>query len=527
MDWRRIAGVSILMLGLAGVAAAGEEASVADAAEKGRAEAVRSLVENGADVNAPQVDGMTALHWAAYHDDATTARLLVAAGANVNVQNRYGVWPLSLACENGNAALVDLLLGAGANPNATLMGGETALMTAARTGSLAAVEALLEAGAHPNARERRGQTPLMWAAAEGHTALVDVLIEAGADAHASLKSGFTPLFFAVREGNIEVVHLLLAAGVDVNAVLERVKDGPDEAVNNASYRPVDAGMSPLLLAVRNGHFELAVELVKAGADPNDQRTGFSPLHTMSWVRKPDASDRGDPPPIGSGDLTALQFVRELVALGADVNARLTSARARAPHTASRLATEGATAFLMAADRADVPFLRLLLELGADPFVPNVEGSTPLMAAAGLGTSAPEEEAGSESEARDAVQLLLDLGADIDAVDENGDTAMHGAAYGSFPTVVQLLSDNGADIEVWSQPNEAGRTPLFIAEGYRGGLPRPSRATIEVVETLMVGAGVSTGGPRPEIVDQYAKPAPEKPKQPEKPEKAAKPKPQAR
>ena len=221
-------------------------------------------------------------------------------------------------------------------------------------------------------------------------------------------------------------------------------------------------------------------------------------------------------------------MRELVALGADVNARLASAKARAPHTASRLGMEGATAFLMAADRADVPLLRLLLELGADPFVPNVENTTPLMAAAGLGTAAPEEEAGSESEAREAVQVLLDLGADIDAVDDNGDTVMHGAAYASFPTVVQLLSDNGADIEVWSQPNEAGRTPLFIAEGYRGGLPRPSRATIEVVETLMVGAGVSTGGVRPEIVDQYAKPPPEKPEKPEKPaqpEKAAKPKPQ--
>ena len=207
-----------------------------------------------------------------------------------------------------------------------------------------------------------------------------------------------------------------------------------------------------------------------------------------------------------------------------MNARLTSARARAPHTASRLATEGATAFLMAADRADVPFLRLLLELGADPFVPNVEGSTPLMAAAGLGTSAPEEEAGSESEARDAVQLLLDLGADIDAVDENGDTAMHGAAYGSFPTVVQLLSDNGADIEVWSQPNEA-RTPLFDERRGRGGLPtafsRDDRGRRDPDGRCgRLDRRAATG-------DRDGGPPPEKPKQPEKPEKAAKPKPRAR
>ena len=202
-----------------------------------------------------------------------------------------------------------------------------------------------------------------------------------------------------------------------------------------------------------------------------------------------------------------------------------------PHTASRLGTEGATAFLMAADRADVSFMKLLLELGADPFIQNVEGSTPLMAAAGLGTAAPEEEAGSEAEARDAVQLLVDLGADIDAVDDNGDTPMHGAAFASFPTVVQQLADNGADIHVWTQPNEQGRTPLFIAEGFRGGLPRPSRPTIEVLTFLMDGAGVSTGGPRPELVDQYSLPVPPPPPaQPDKPEKSeqsGKAKPQVR
>lgn len=506
MDWRRLlGGLTVLTLAAAGAAAAAEETSLADAAEQGQARLVRSLLADGADVDARQVDGMTALHWAAYHDALDTGRLLVAAGADVNAANRYGVSALALAATNGNADFVRLLLDADADPNAALRGGETVLMTAARTGSLAAVEALLAAGADPDARERRDQTALMWAVAEGHLAIVDALLAAGADVHASLRSGFNPMFFAVREGNIPVVHRLLEAGVDVNAVLERVKDGPDAAVNNASYRPVDDGMSPLLLAVRNGHFELAVALIEAGADPNDQRSGFTPLHTMSWVRKPDASDRGDPPPIGSGNLTGLEFVRKLVERGADVNLRLNSAR-RPPHTASRLGMEGATAFLMAADRADAPFMKLLLDLGADPFTPNVEGSTPLMAAAGLGTTAPEEEAGSEAEARDAVQLLVDLGADIDAVDDNGDTAMHGAAFASFPTVVQQLADSGADIHVWTQPNEQGRTPLFIAEGFRGGLPRPSRPTIEAITYLMDGAGISTGGPRPELVDQYSQPA---------------------
>ncbi|MCY4029458.1 MAG: ankyrin repeat domain-containing protein [Acidobacteria bacterium] len=539
MNRRRLAACTALALGAAlavGAAAASAsesagDASLADAAEQGRAGLVRVLVDGGADVNATQVDGMTALHWAAYHEDAATARLLVRAGADADAGNRYGVRPLALAATNANADIVRLLLEAGADANAALLGGETVLMTAARTGSLKAVHALLAHGADPDARERRGQTALMWAAAEGHTGIVHSLVEAGADIQASLTSGFTPLFFAVREGHIDVVETLLDAGVDVNAPLARVKDGPDEAVNNASYRPVDDGMSPLLLAVRNGHFELAVALIEAGADPNDQRTGFSPLHTMSWVRKPDASDRGDPPPDGSGNLTSLQFVRTLAELGADVNARLQPTEARAPHTASRLGVEGATAFLMAADRADTPLMELLLELGADPFLPNADGSTPLMAAAGLGTSAPEEEAGSEEEAGDAVRLLLHLGADIDAVNAEGDTAMHGAAYGSFPTVVQILADYGADIEVWSQPNEQGRTPLFIAEGYRGGLPRPSRPTIQAITTLMVGAGVPTDGPRPELIDMYSRPVPEpapaKPVTPAKSEQSAKAKPQVR
>jgi ankyrin repeat protein len=503
MDWRRIAGLSILMLGLATASVAAENPTLADAAEQRNKALIRTLLSTGADVNAAQPDGTTALHWAVYNDDADTARLLVKSGANVNAANRYGVPPLFLACTNGNAALVKLLLDAGANANASLEGGETALMTASRAGNVETVKALLARGANPNARERLDQTAIMWASAEGHAAVVQALVDAGADTRAKLKSGFTPLFFAVREGHIDVARTLLKTNVNVNEILQREANGPVLAVNE----PVRNGTSPLMMAIENGHFELAVALIEAGADPNDQRSGFSPLHAINWVRKPDASDGGDPAPIGSGRLTSLQFVRALVERGANVNARLDKGAPRPPSTGSRVATDGMTPFLMAADRADLPLMRLLIELGADPFMPNAQNTTPLMAAAGLGTVNPLEEAGTESEALEAVKLLLGLGADINAVDNNNDTAMHGAAYANFPTMVQLLADRGADPNIWKRRNTEERTPLFIAEGYRGGgRSTVHRPTIDAITRLMLVAGLSMEGQRPQIVDVYAKPA---------------------
>jgi len=504
------------MFGLAGTSVSAQKPTLADAAEQRNRALVRTLLATGADINSAQVDGMTALHWAVYNDDAETAGLLVRSRANANATNRYGVSPLFLACTNGNANLVKLLLDAGANANASLPGGETILMTAARVGNLEAVKALLARGANPNAKERRDQTALMWAAAEGHAAVVRALVEAGAAINATLTSGFTPLFFAVREGHIDAARALLEAGVNVNETLQPKDDQSTLAVIARYDEPARKGTSPLLMAVENGHFELAIALVDAGADSNDQRTGFSPLHTISWVRKPDASDSGDPPPIGSGRLTSLQFARALVERGANVNARLDKGAPRPPNSATRLGSGGATPFLMAADRADAPLMRLLLELGADPFLPNADNSTPLMAAAGLGTAAPDEEAGgSEPEALEAVQLLLDRGADIDAVDNNGDTAMHGAAYGNLPKIVQLLADRGAKAEIWKRPNTQGSTPLFIAEGYRYGRPIVSRPTIDAIQRLMLAAGLPTDGTRPRIRDIYEK-VPDPPQKPQKP-----------
>jgi ankyrin repeat protein len=471
-------GLTLVLLASASESRAAD-APLADAAERSDRAGVCALIAQHVDVNQAQADGMTALHWAAHRDDLETAKLLVSAGADVKAANRYRVTPLSLACTNGNAAIVELLLDAGADPNTRLPGDETVLMTAARTGRHGPVKALIARGADVNAREQRGQTALMWAAAEGHAGVVQALLQAGAEFRTPLPSGFTPLFFAVREGRTDVARILLKAGADVNEAMQPKK---------SSGRAPARGTAPLILAVENGHFELAVALLEAGADPNDQRSGFTALHTLSWVRKPNRGDEesGDPAPIGSGTLSSLRLVEKLVEHGADVNARLK----RGASGRGVLGRRGATPFLLAAMTADVPFMKTLVKLGADPRLPNAQHCTPLMAAAGVGSLAPGEEAGTEDEAIEAVKLALELGNDVNAVDDNGETTMHGAAYKSFPRIVQLLVDKGAKIEVWNHKNKYGWTPLSIAEGHRPGNFKPSPETIAALHRVMRAAGLS-------------------------------------
>jgi len=461
-----------VVIAASGGRARGGETPLADAAENGDREAIATLIGRGRDVNESQVDGMTALHWAVYRDDFDTVKRLIDAGADVTVANRYGVPPLSTACVNGNAEVVESLLAAGADANATLRGDETALMTAARTGRAGPVKALLARGADVNAKDRRGQTALIWAAAEGHADVVRLLIDAGADLRGRVSSGMTALHFAAREGRSDVVRTLLQAGAKVDSETEPGKKAPSRAPAR--------GTSPLLLAVENGHFELAVLLLDAGADPNDRRSGVTPLHTLTWVRKPRRGDDedGNPPPIGSGRLGSLAFARELVERGADVNARLDRGRSGG----GNLGRPGATAFLLAAETADVPLMRLLVESGADPSIPNDEASTPLMAAAGLGSPATGDEAATEAEAVEAVEYVLSLGGDVNAVDENGETAMHGAAYKNAPLVVGLLAKSGAKPEIWNRPNKYGWTPVEIAEGHRHGNFKPSPETAAALRT---------------------------------------------
>jgi ankyrin repeat protein len=467
-------------------ALAGTDAPLADAAKKKDRAKVAALLEKGAAVNAAQADGTTALHWAAYHDDLPTAALLVKAGASAKAGNRYGVTPLSLACANGSAEAVRLLLKAGADPNTTLRGGETALMTAARTGKVGPVKLLLDGGAKVNAKDRKGQTALMWAAAEGHADVVSALLASGAEFKGALPSGFTPLLFAAREGRIEVARVLLKAGADVNGAVDVKRPVP---------RGPKPGSSALHLAVENGHFGLAVALVKAGADPNDQRPGYGALHMVSWVRKPSRGDdeEGNPPPVGSGKLTSLEFVKQMVTHGAQVNLR----SKKGVSNRGILSRPGATPFLAAASTADVPLMEALLKLGADVALPNAQRTSPLLAAAGVGVGAPEEAAGTEPEVVEAVKLLVKLGTDVNAVDNHGETAMHGAAYRNHPKVVQLLADRGAKIDVWNRKNKTGLTPVVIAEGHRPGLNfRPAPETVAALHRVMIAAGVTPPKPTP-------------------------------
>jgi ankyrin repeat protein len=375
--------------------------------------------------------------------------------------------------------MIELLLKAGEDVNAPLPGGETPLMTAARTGKLDAVKLLIARGADVNAKEaKRGQMAIHWAAAEGHAAVLEALIAAGADFKAQLDSGFTPLLFAAREGKKEAVRVLLKAGADVNATVQ-----PKRAAGGKGPR---AGSTPLHLAAGNAHFELAAFLVDNGADPNAIGPGYTALHMVPSVRKSGVGDN-DPSPDGSGNMTSLQFVDFLAKHGANLNARMTR---KVGFGLTSLNTMGATPFFLASRTADAELMRFLAKLGADPLIPNADNSTPLMAAAGLGTRSPGEDAGTEPEVVEALRAALELGNDINAVDNNGETAMHGAAYKNYPAAVEFLASKGAKIDVWNRPNKQGWTPLVIAQGFRFGNFKPSPVTVAAFAKVMTAAGVA-------------------------------------
>jgi uncharacterized protein len=419
------------------------DVTLVDAVKSGDAAAVRALLQAKADGNSAEADGTTALHWAVRRGDLATVDLLLKAGANASTANRYGVTPLSLASANGDAVTVARLLDAGADPNTSLPDGETVLMTAARTGNVAVIRALVARGANVRARERRkGQDALMWAAAENNAAAVTALIEAGADRDSRSNGGaFTPFLFAVRGGHLDSSRALLDAGVDVN-------------------QPLSDGTSPLVLAVMNAHYELAGLLLERGANPNADAQGWAALHQIAWSRRHNAGFNL-PGPVQTGNLDSLELVRQLVKRGANVNARTT----KEPRDGNRnmLNRLGSTAFLMAAKNDDVPMMRVLLEVGADPSLTTNRGTTALMVAAGVGIWAPGENPGTHEEALAAMKLALEVGGgDVNDVDMDGETALHGAVYrgGNIPAI-QFLIDKGAKLDV---RNAKGWIPLTVADG---------------------------------------------------------------
>lgn len=470
-------------------------ASVVEAAEAGHFEELPKLLAAGESVDAAQTDGTTALIWAAYHNDTDAVRQLLAAGADLKATNQYGVSALYYACFNGNADMIAALLESGADPNSQRPGGETALMTAARTGRVEAIKTLLAAGADVHAALERGQTALIWATDEGHLNAVHALVAAGADPNLTLPSGMSPIFFAVRQGHTALVNYFLSLGVDPNRATE--------PTGLRGRRPPLNGSSPLIVAIENGHFELAARLLEAGADPNDLRSGYSPLHTLTWIRKPEIGEDapGAPLPTGKGRMTSLELAAALIEHGAEVDLPLEKGRRRSVDS-GRLALVGVTPFLMACHAGDVPYAKFLVEAGADPFGRNADGTTAILVAAGLGAHAPEEEAATEPEALELLEWLLSLGADINHVDDFGETVMHGAAYKNYPLVVQFLYEHGADITVWNQQNKFGRTPLDIADGYRPGNFKPSVATSDAIKAVMTLEGVEPSYAHRVLQNQY-------------------------
>lgn len=404
--------------------------------------------------------GATELHWAAHRDDLALADRLIRGGASVSAANEYGVTPLLLACTNRSTAMVEKLLAAGATPNAAQTNGVTPLMECARTGAAAAAAALLSRGASADAAHATsGQTALMWAAAGMHADVVKLLIDRGAAVRARSKGGFTPLLFAARSGDEDATRMLLDAGADVNDAT------PEHG-------------SALTVASAGGHERLAMFLLDRGANPNvSDRNGITPLHnavqrglTSLVGMRFDESYRVQPP--NMPDLVAA-----LLARGANPNARITANDTRGPD-GTPFAMRGATPYLLAAVAGDAPLMRLLGRSGADPRLGADGGATPLMAAARSACTGSCEFQGANLEvdpaaaaaALEAVQVALELGADLDAANEDGQTAMHMAAFTGADAVVQLLADRGAAVDV---QDARGETPWSMAAGlstvlrYRG------------------------------------------------------------
>jgi ankyrin repeat protein len=540
----------ILWIGAAGYPA-GAGSDVADAAQRGDRAAVRALLQKKLDVNAAQIDGATALHWAIHRQDLELAELLIARGANVNAKTRESVTPLAMAAQYGQAALISRLLTAGADAKELGANGETMVMFAARAGSPDAIKVLVAAGADVNARERlRGTTALMWAAEQRHPDAIKALLELGADP--SIRSGgagvprnymaqrvnirvvnearerriraqaagrtyeeqvtweqengvamlgqrglgtplgpdgqplqqaqpgrgraqaggraggrgaapaaapatapgtapaparaadpdddsevvvaglvgsggggLTPLIFAAREGDIASARALLDGGADVNQTSEYA-------------------WTPLLTAVNNRNYQLAALLLERGANPNlANKGGWTPLYLATDNRNIEGGDYPVPKP----DMDHLEIIRRLLERGADANARIReNTLTRTIFTMQWFFEDGATAFVRASQSSDTALMQLLLKHGADPKAATANGDNALTASAGIGWVEGVTYERSAPENLEAMRMLLDLGLDPNHQNNEGRTALMGAAMKGRSDVVRLLVERGARLE---------------------------------------------------------------------------------
>ncbi len=463
--------LACLLVSQSGIAQSSRELALLEAVKAGDQESARVLLDGTQNVNSAEADGTTALHYAVLNNQLNLVAALIRSGADVNARTRYGITPIYLAARNGSRSMTQVLLNAGASANEIFNEGETVLMTAARTGDVDTVRVLLEAGAVVDAREDwHGQTPMMWAAAQKHAPVIALLDEYGADVNATsslenwerqvtmeprdkwLPPGvMTPLHFAAREGCLDCIATLLELGADINATTPK-------------------GITPLLMAIINGYYDIAWELIEAGADINiSDDTNRSPLYAAVHFNIMPESNRPSPYVIPN-EHSAFDLMENLLERGADVNQQLSSMipyRLKLDRGTDGMLVAGTTAFLRAAKGADIAAMELLLEYGADPSLPTEQGINPLMTAANLGTKESDTTGRYKTEAEiiHAIQICLDQGVDINAMDNSSRSAIFGAATFGLTEVVRFLHEQGAILEY---EDKNGISPLEAAMGQAGG-----------------------------------------------------------
>jgi ankyrin repeat protein len=455
-------------------------------------------------------DGSMPLHVAVGNEDLDAVNTLLRAGAPVSAANTLGVTPVYLAAESGNVAILKRLLDAGADVKSADATGDTLLMAAVRAGNADAVDLLLERGAPVNVGDPQfGHTALMWAARRNDTAMMKRLLARGAEPNAHTRvgekpvvrppgagggshgvgivrsgvppqgeqqptpGGMTPLLFAARDGQVDAARLLLEAGADINAT------DPN-------------GISPLVMALTNAQFGVAKLLVDRHADlARADWWGRTPLWAAVDARNLAVRSGAPADENGVDRQAGLDVIRALLEQGVDVNARVKEFPPARRYLLPLASLEwvdmtGQTAFIRAAQAGDVPVMKLLLAKGADPKLTTVNGTTALMTAAGVNWVIGETYFESPKRWIEAVQLCLDLGIDVNAVNAMGLQAVHGAANRGSDDIIELLATHGA---VLDRPDKEGRTPYVWAQGVflATNSPVAKPSTMALLDRLTNGA----------------------------------------